>query len=155
MIDNFEAMIADAAHWQNRPPPLAPNQEEVDLYRALVESKSPICLLGMTKELVELCDLAVDLNPIEIGKPTLKADWNELTGRFGAVIGDGVINLAGVELVDRMLAVADRFVARVFMEKQPGMKYARVFPTAFPEASSVTITQPNIAMVMWTKPCVR
>ena len=83
----------------------------------------------------EFCDLAVDLNPIDIGRPTLKADWNDLTGPFGAVVGDGVVNLAGYQLADKMLGVADLFIARVFLEKLPGMKYATHFPKEFPDAT--------------------
>ena len=103
----------------------------------------------MTKELAGLCDLAVDLNPIEFDKPTLKADWNDLSDPFGAVIGDGVVNLEGMQIVDKMLAIADVFVARVFLERMPWMKYARYFPQEFPGASSVTVTHPSVAMVVW------
>jgi hypothetical protein len=151
MIDKFTVMTVDSAHWQGKPSPLSPNHREIDLYRSLIGTRSPVCLLGMTKGLARFCDLAVDLNPIEIGKPTLTADWNDLTGPFGAVVGDGVVNLAGYQLVDKMLSVADRFIARVFMEKLPGMKYATFFPKEFPGASSVTITLPKIAIVMWER----
>lgn len=142
-------IASDTDHWQNCKPPLSPNEKEIALYRELVRGKSPVCLLGMTKGLVPLCDLAVDLTPINVGIPTLQSDWNDLSGRFGAVIGDGVLNLAGMGLIEKMLKISDRFVARVFMKKQPGMKYATFFPVEFPGCKSITITQDDIAMVVW------
>jgi hypothetical protein len=105
----------------------------------------------MTKELVPLCNCAVDLNPIPISKPTIKCNWNDLTGEYHSIIGDGVINLAGMELVEKMLKISKRFIARVFMKKQPGMKYATFFPDKFPNSSLVIVTQPDIAFVVWDK----
>jgi hypothetical protein len=145
----FEAI--DPAYWQNLVPPYAPNADELALYRSLVGAATPVCLLGMTRDLVPLCDVAADLNPIAIGKPVLKCDWNALTGRFGAVIGDGVLNLAGPGLVQKVLAVSDRLVARVFMKKQPLMRYATIFPTEFPGSTAVYVTQPDIAVVVWDR----
>ena len=148
-MTNLSMLVNDMAHWHGMKPPLSPNKDEVFLYQEYINGKNPVCLLGMTKELVPFCHVAVDLNPIEIGKPTIKSDWNDLTGNFKVVIGDGVINLAGMELVDRMLKISERFICRVFMAKQPGMKYATYFPTSFPRSSLVITTQPDIAFVVW------
>jgi hypothetical protein len=147
-------MINDTAHWQNLRPPLAPNEFEISLYKEHIAGLSNICLLGMTKELVPLCDLAVDLKPLDIGKPTIQCDWNELPDlNYGAIIGDGVLNLTGLEFVDRLLKMTQRVICRVFMKQQIGMKYAAslVFPTEFPKSTSVTMTQENIALVVWHK----
>jgi hypothetical protein len=144
-------MISDTAHWHNREPPLAPNRQEVTLYENLIGARRPVCLLGMTRELARLCDLAVDLAPVDIGRPTLKCNWNDLKGNFGVVIGDGVLNLEGLGLVEKMLALADRFVARVYTKKQPWMKYATFFPTDFPSSKTVTMTQDNIVVAVWER----
>jgi len=141
MDNNFANLIADTEHWQNCKPPLSPNQEEVRLYKELIGDNSPVCLLGMTKELIHLCDLAVDLKPINIKKPTLQCDWNNLEGSFGAIIGDGVLNLTGLQFIEKALKISKKFICRTFTYKQPGMKYATIFPTEFPGSKVVIQTQ--------------
>jgi hypothetical protein len=136
-------------HWQNLSPPSCPNEEETSLYKKLIGDSTPVCLLGMTKELVPFCDVAVDLNPHKIDKPIIKGNWADLTGSYGAIIGDGVLNLMGLEFVPQMLQLAPKLVCRVFMKKLPEMKYAQIFPTEFPGSKSVIITQPDIAIVSW------
>ena len=164
-----EELINDVAHWQNLKPPLAPNELEISVYKELIRDSKPVCLLGMTKELVPLCDFAVDLNPLNIGKPTIKSDWNEIANlkvsgvdfnsgkceiskfHAGAIIGDGPINLTGFQFIEKALSVADKLICRVFMVKQPGMKYAQFFPTEFPGSHVIVNTQDDIAIVMWTR----
>ncbi len=128
---------------------MCPNQEEITIYKEWIGDKHPVCLLGMTSELVSLCDMAADLNPIEIGKPTIKCDWNELNGQYGTVIGDGVINLEGLPLVEKILKISDRFITRVFTRKFPWMKYATIFPCDFPGSKEIVTTQENIVMVYY------
>lgn len=145
-------LIENTSHWQNLSRPLSPNENEVAVFQQLIASFSPVYMLGMTKELAFLCDVAVDLAPVNIGKPSLRCDWHALTGiRAGAIIGDGVINLAGMELVDKMLALCDRFICRVFLKKIPGMKYATHFPASLPGATMVIPTQKNIVIAVWDK----
>jgi hypothetical protein len=141
-------LIKDTEHWHGKNPPYSPNEEEIKIYKNLIKDH-PVCLLGMTKELLPFCDLAVDLNPISIDKPTLKEDWNNLTGDFGTIIGDGVINLEGFQLVDKMSLICKRLVCRIFMEKLPNMKYAAFFPKEFPKANVIMETQQNIVIVVW------
>lgn len=155
MIDQI---VSDIEHWQNLKPPLSPNREEIAIYQQLIGEGKSVCLLGMTKELIPLCTLAVDLNPLEIGKPTIKADWNELSlhvppGKNIAdvIIGDGIINFTKFQFVDKALSIADKLVCRVFMAKQQGMKYADWFPTEFPGSKKVIKTYDDIAIVLWEK----
>lgn len=142
----------DVLHWQNLKPPLCPNEQEVAVYRELIGDSTPVYLLGMTKQLVELCDVAVDLNPRDIGKPVIKSNWNDLSGFYaGAIIGDGIINLTGFDFIQKSLSLTDKLICRVFMAKQPGMKYATFFPRDFPGNHRTIVTQKDIAIVIWQK----
>jgi hypothetical protein len=147
---SIQTLTQDTGHWHHLRPPLSPNAEEVTIYLQQIRGFQPVYLLGMTRELLPCCDVAVDLNPVECGKPTLKRDWKNLDDiQAGAIIGDGVLNLAGIGLVDTLLRCCDRLVCRVFLKKLPGMKYAAHFPQEFPAASLVIPTQEHIVMVVW------
>lgn len=143
--------ILDTEHWQNLRPPLSPNEDEVDMYKHECRGMGPICMLGMTKELVQVCDYMVDLNPIPMPKPVILSDWKNFDAIAEVVIGDGVLNLAGMELVDVILRKHDKLVCRVFTRKLHGMKYATHFPTTFPGARKVVDTQPDVLMVVWER----
>jgi len=144
-----ETLVNDTEHWQGLKPPLSPNAEEISIYADQIRGMKPVCLLGMTKELIPLCDHMADLNPIEVPKRVLKCDWMRMEELSDAIIGDGVLNLAGMGLVDRMRGLCNRFVCRVFTRKLPGMKYAQNFPNEFPEADLVVRTQEDVVIVAW------
>lgn len=146
-----DKLIRDTKHWQNLRPPLSPNEEEVAIYEKKCLGRRPVCLLGMTKELIYLCDYMVDLNPTSQAKPVIKSDWAsfDVSAPAEVVIGDGVLNLAGPGLVDLLLKRHEVVVCRVFKRKLEGMKYATHFPTSFPGAKEVLETQPDIVMVTW------
>lgn len=145
-------MIQDTQHWQNLKPPLSPNEYEVELFRFHTKGFDPVCLLGMTKELISLCDFMVDINPIPQDKPIIKSGWEELDQKSSAIICDGVLNLAGIKLIDHLLKLTDKIVCRVFLKKLEGMKYAQYFPQEFLGAELVIPTQENIAIVIWNRP---
>ena len=79
----------------------------------------------------------------------MKAAWADFTGLAGTIIGDGVLNLAGIELAEKLLPRCDRLVCRVFQRKLEGMKYATHFPTLYPGASRIISTQTDVAIVVW------
>ena len=142
-------MIHDTQYWQNLQPPLAPNAYEVELFKLHTNGLHPVCLLGMTKELIPLCDYMVDLNPIPQNKPIIQSDWKNLNKESSVIIGDGVLNLAGLELINCLLKLTTKIVCRVFLKKFNGMKYAQHFHTEFLGASLVIPTQENISIVIW------
>jgi len=144
-----EELLKDTRHWQSLRPPLSPNEEEVRIYEEQCRTSGPICLLGMKKELIHICDYMVDLTPILQNKPVVRADWGGFSELAGVIMGDGVLNLAGYDLVHRLLKKCDRLVCRVFTRKLEGMKYATHFPTSFPEAKTIIHTQKDVAMVIW------
>lgn len=150
MDSNLEKLITDKDNWHGRNPPFCPNLEEVEIYKKLTKDQHPICLFGVTKELGDLCDFAIDLNPVPYPKFTVKANWFDIKNQFiNCIVGDGVFNLYGDELLQHVSTISKTFVTRVFMKKLDGMKYAKFFPTDFPKASTVIMTQPNIAIVRW------
>lgn len=144
-----DKLINDTSHWQGLKPPLSPNKDEVAVYERLCRDYGPVCLLGMTKELVHLCDYMVDLNPIPQPRPVIKSDWASFQGLAGSIMGDGVLNLVGVELASKLLRRCEILVCRVFLKKLDGMKYATHFPNEFPGCHEVIHTQPNVAIVVW------
>lgn len=144
-------IIKDTDHWQNLKPPLSPNDYEFELYKHHSKGYYPICLLGMTKKLIPICDFMVDLNPIKQEKPVIKSDWKDINEQSSVIIGDGILNLAGIELVDKLLKVTNKLICRVFLKKLDGMKYATHFPNEFPKSSMIIPTQENVAMVIWDK----
>ena len=144
-----DKMLQDTPHWQGLTPPLSPNDHEVKIYEEKCSGYGPVCLLGMTKELVHLCDYMVDLNPTRQKKPVIVADWSEFSAIAGIIIGDGVLNLSGLELAENLRHKCERLVCRVFKRKLEGMKYATHFPTSFPGAKEVVETQPDVVMVTW------
>jgi hypothetical protein len=143
-------LLEDTHHWHNLQPPLAPNEYEVEIYRHHIKGLVPVCLLGMTKPLIPLCDFMVDANPVRAEKKVIKCDWNDLKERSSVVIGDGVLNLCGVELAHKMLTLADKAIFRVFLKKLEGMKYAKYFPKEFLDADMVIPTQKDVAIVIWS-----
>ena len=144
-------MQQDTQHWQNLKPPLSPNEYEIELFRFHINGLNPVCLLGMTKELIPLCNFMVDINPITQDKPVIKSDWKDLNKKSSVIICDGALNLAGIELVDHLLKITDKIVCRVFLKKLNGMKYAQYFPQDFLGAKAIIPTQENIVMVVWDK----
>ncbi len=147
----MENLIKDTNHWQNLNPPLSPNEYEVEMYRHHTKRYGPVCLLGMTKELIPFCDFMVDLNPIHQEKPVIKCDWTKITQDSEVIIGDGVLNLCGLDLVKDLLKITNKLICRVFLQKLEGMKYATHFPKEFPGSSIVIPTQENVVMVIWEK----
>ena len=145
----MDELLKDTEHWQNLKPPLAPNEEEVKIYESYVRGRGPVCLLGMTKELSHLCEYMVDMNPIKQDRPVIKSDWADFNGMADAIMGDGVLNLAGMDLVPKLMERCDILVCRVFLRKFAGMKYATHFPNSFPGSRDVVVTQPDIAIVVW------
>ena len=144
-------MIEDTTHWQNLKPPLSPNEYEVELFKLHINGFNPVCLLGMTKELIPLCHFMVDLNPISQDKPVIKSDWKNLDKTSSVIICDGVLNLAGIELIDHLLKLTDKIVCRTFLKKLEGMKYAQHFPQEFLGAELIIPTQENVVMAIWDK----
>jgi hypothetical protein len=144
-------MIKDLEHWLDKDPPLSPNEYEIELYKHHSKGHGPVCLLGMTKQLQPLCDYMVDLYPIKQTKPVLKMNWNDFDQYADLIIGDGVINLEGLQLVNKLLKNCNKLICRVFLEKFSWMKYATHFPKEFPGSSLVIPTQENIAIVIWEK----
>lgn len=139
----------DINHWQNLKPPLCPNSYEIEIYSHHTKGHSPVCLLGMTKELQFLCDYMVDLHPIEQSKPVYKKDWKNFSENAEVIIGDGVLNLEGLDLVDLLINKCKKLIFRVFLKKFDWMKYAIFFPNHFPKSSLVIPTQKDIAIVVY------
>lgn len=142
-------MINDKEYWQNLSPPLSPNSYEIELYLHHSKGYGPICLLGMTKELQSICEFMVDLYPTQQSKPVVKSDWRDIKEFAEVFIGDGVVNLLGLDIVDNLLKKSEKVIMRIFLKKFPWMKYATHFPDKFPGASLVIPTQKDIVMVIW------
>lgn len=143
-------MYKDNSHFFNLSmPPYGPNPYEVKIYEQEIEKRSPVCLLGLTSSLRHLCDYMVDWTEIETNKPLIVCDWREMDLKSEVMIGDGPVNLYGLDFVDKMMTLTNKFVTRVFLKKLEKMKYATFFPTDFPNAKKIIRTQEDIAIVVW------
>jgi hypothetical protein len=148
MEKNLKKMIDDYDHWHNRKPPFCPNEHEIKLYKDLIGNSKPVYLLGLTSELIDFCDFAVDLHKSDL-KKSICLDWFQLDNiNAGAIIGDGVLNITDFSLVEKMSKLTKKLILRVFLKKLEWMKYANFFPKEFPGAKIIE-TQPDIAIVYW------
>lgn len=115
------------------PHPLAPNEDDVATYRRFISGASSVLLLGNTPALMELCDVALDLEPFSDSSKAMQGDWTANQQYYDAIIGDGVLNFTD-ELAHDVLTMAARscrvFVARAFSRRLPIMRIAANFPTA-------------------------
>ena len=148
-LENFKKMIGDISHWQSSIPPMCPNQAEYDIFERLINKRTPVCLLGQTKVLIPLSNYAVDLNPFSNEIFTIQKDWREMTETAKVIIGDGILNLLGLNFVEKVMKLCDTFICRVFLDKFPWMKYATIFPKEFPNSDIIIKTQENIVIVAW------
>lgn len=145
----------DANHWVGKAPPFSPNKYEIELYRHHTKGYGPICLFGMTKSLQPLCDFMIDINPSPQEKPVIKMDWNDYKGEGNlyseVVIGDGILNLEGIQLAETIMRYCEKLICRVFLKKFEWMIYAEHFPQKFPGSSLLIPTQEDIAIVVWER----
>jgi hypothetical protein len=147
-------MIPDINHFNNLSYPLAPNEHEVSIYTKYINGTT--LLLGYTKQLIDLCDVAIDLNPplnppLNLNNKIIKQDWFTITGHYNIIIGDGVLNLVGGKLVQYLSTHCNTLVIRFFTEKIDGMKYATYFKynTEFLLPDIIIDTQTSCKILIW------
>lgn len=142
--------INDIEHFNNLPPPLYPNCEEVEIYRKY-KGDGKTLLLGYTKQLIHLCDIAMDLNPPTTRTDIVKKDWFSITEQYDTIIGDGVLNLVGGDLVQYLSQYCNTLIIRFFTNKINGMKYATQFRynTNFLLPDIIIDTQPSCKILIW------
>jgi hypothetical protein len=143
-------MILDSAHFNNLKPPLAPNEYEVEIYKQYINHNT--LLLGYTKQLIDLCSSAIDLNPpISPNPKVLQGDWFAIKDYYDVIIGDGVLNLVGGDLVEYLSTHCNILVIRFFTNKIQGMKYATYFRsnTNFLLPDVIIDTQDSCKILVW------
>ena len=143
-------MIIDIDHFSNLPLPLYPNDDEVAIYKTHMRNGKNL-LLGYTKQLIHLCDIAMDINPPETHKNIIKQDWFTITEYYDTIIGDGVLNLVGGDLVQFLSKHCKTLIIRFFTDKIDGMKYATYFEsnTNFLLPNIIIDTQPQCKILIW------
>jgi len=124
----------DKAYWgQAHPHPLAPNDDDVAIYRELIGNAGSVLLLGNTKALMPLCTAAMDSDPFLDDPRVIAQDWTTNTVDYDVIFGDGVLNFTRA-LTENLLTMASshssRFIARAFARRLPIMRVADFFPTA-------------------------
>ena len=143
-------MISDLNHFNNLSPPLSPNNQEIQIYEKYCENTEKILLLGYTKELMHLCTNAMDINPPNNPK-IIKQDWFTISTFHDTIIGDGVLNLVGGDLVGYLSKYCNTLIIRFFTEKINTMKYATNFRdnTSFLLPDLIIDTQPKCKILIW------
>ena len=119
-------------YWASLTPPLAPSNLDVEVYKKNLVKGSTL-LLGSTKKLLELCDVAMDISPVYEDKKIIVGDWVRNAIFFENIIGDGVLNF-NQNLCNQLLEMAEKtcnqFLVRSFNYRMPIMKVADYFPSA-------------------------
>lgn len=142
-------MISDSNHFNNLPLPLYPDPKEVSIYEQYTTSSNNVLLLGYTKQLIHLSTKAIDLNPIN--DTIIKQDWFSVNEHYDIIIGDGVLNLVGGELVTHLSKYCNTLIIRFFTDKIEGMKYATNFKfnTSFLLPDVIIDTNPSCKILIW------
>ena len=141
----------DIDHFNNLNPPLCPNNDEITVYKKHLGTGKKL-LLGYTKQLINLCDDAMDLNPpANLISSIIKQDWFTITDFYDTIIGDGVLNLVGGKLVQYLSTHCNTLIIRFFTDKIDGMKYATNFRnnTIFMLPDTIIHTQPSCKILIW------
>ena len=120
-------------YWSNLTPPLAPSQDDVAFYKQQLLEGSTL-LLGVTPQLFDLADVALDIDPFVVTEKVVIGNWLDNTADFTNVIGDGCFNLLTMEQCDSLVQMASnhskRLVIRSFNYRLKEMRIAEHFPTA-------------------------
>ncbi|CAB4123476.1 hypothetical protein UFOVP46_7 [uncultured Caudovirales phage] len=112
-------------------PPLAPSQGDVYLYQQFMLDGNTL-LLGVTSQLIDLADKALDIDPFTVTDKVIKGDW--LTNTYSAtnIIGDGCFNLLTMDQCNQLVSMASkhskRLIIRSFNYRLKEMKIAEHFP---------------------------
>ena len=114
-------------------PPLAPSDNDVDIFRSNLLNGETL-LLGVTRKLMPLCDKAMDIDPFEVNEKVVIQDWVTNTNFYTNMIIDGGLCL-NKQLCDEVLKMASknckRFISRNFNYRLPTMQVAQHFPNKF------------------------
>lgn len=153
--------IGDFEHFDNLKMPLCPNDTEVSIYQKYIVGRNNL-LLGYTKQLIHLCNNTMDLNfpPSIIDRSIsicdsntkfINQDWYTINTKYDTIIGDGVINLVGGQLVDHLAKYCNILIIRFFTKKITGMKYATYFEnnTIFPTPNIIIDTFESCKILVW------
>jgi hypothetical protein len=123
---------ADRDFWTNLQWPAAPNLDDYRVFESYCTGR--ILLLGSTKLLLPLCTEAWDLEPKYNNAKIKNKDWLSIDSHWDTVIIDGGLTILGEEvcaqLISKVLAHCDCFVARTFLNPNWPTKYAHYFPRA-------------------------
>jgi len=125
--------MVDKSHWSKIwPHPYSPSEEDVQLYKNyMVEGTS--LLLGCTRQLVNLSNKQMDIDPFLDAPTVIVGDWTKNTTYYDNIIGDGVVNFTK-ELEEKLLKMSSkyckRFIVRAFNYKLDKMRIAANFPKA-------------------------
>lgn len=140
--------MKDSDYWSSLEEPKAPNKQEVELFRKFKTGKT--LLLGETKQLIPLCNEAIDLYPQSIAR---QGDWFALEDQYDTIIGDGVLNLVGFDLVSKLREHCKTLILRSFTHEIRYVypwKYAQYFFNFPLDESCINIwTQKGCVMTIW------
>jgi len=137
--------VVNKEYWaSDLPLPLAPSKEDVAIYRRHLQEGKTL-LLGCTKQLIELSDVQMDIDPWYSSPTTIVQDWTTNTEQYTNIIGD-CVSVFTKELCDEVLRMCSKhckvFVLRSFNRKLPIMRIAAYFPEAADFEIVPTIIEP-------------
>jgi len=123
---------ADKDYWTGLKWPAAPNEADYTVFESYCTGR--VLLLGSTKLLLPLATEAWDLEPKYNNAKIKNKDWLSIDSHWDTVIIDGGLTILDqatcAQLISKVLAHCDRFVARSFLNPNWPTKYACYFPRA-------------------------
>lgn len=126
-----ERKSVDNNYWSSElPHPLAPNSDDVEIYKQNKISGSTL-LLGLTKDLIDLSDWQMDINPWIDSDTVIKSNWTDNITFYDNIIGDGVLSFDKGTTNQLLKMAKDNckvFIARTFTKRLPIMRIADHFP---------------------------
>lgn len=136
----------DKSYWaSDLPLPLSPSKDDVEVYRQYLKQGTTL-LLGCTRQLIELSDEQMDIDPWYTASTVIVQDWTQNTKHYTNIIGDGVFSILTKERSNEVLKMCSKhcatFILRSFNKKLPIMRIAAHFPTVEDFSIKPSIVQP-------------
>lgn len=118
--------MIEPEYWGTLKEPLKPSASDVKFFADNIFGK--VALLGCTKELMPLCEVAIDADPYYYDVKIVIDDWLNYTMHTDCVIADGSFNILTEEDCNKIITMAKanrgKLIVRFFNSRLQSMKVA-------------------------------
>lgn len=142
-------MHTDIEYWTSHVPPAAPSDDDVEVFRSHIIGSNTL-LLGSTKQLLGLCDIAYDLCP-KYDNPIIQdRDWITIDSQFDTIISDGALCFGrdfSLALLERLSKHCKRFVLRSFVKVPVSAAKSKGYGSFWPKPEDFQIAPTKVINV--------